>query len=725
MKFRKLALVLVIVLLASTLAPALAKSPFADVPADHWAYDSIVELAAAGLIEGYPDGTYGGARMMTRYEAAMVFARALARLESRVDILPEFDRIKAELVDEIKAQLAAADAPVETVIEKVIVDKDVDEAVLARIRANEIAIEALEGDIAYVEYRVLGLVDGIRYDMNQLQEQVDGLEIPSLEEIEALIAEKIEEGLLEAARSAQDAVQEPSVIEKVVVMEAELTEEDVELIAEELITQQVQKYVRVIVDSFSEDIAALNERVEALEAAQADFAGKADLAAVKDDVDAVKADVKDLQKVKLGGTANFKVEYKKVEDEKEYVPSQSLSLNFKLKPSDTVDASFSLDIVDGKFDPKRATVTSAGPIKSLTVGKWSGSGGDVVGIGNGNVLANSGYDLAGVANLDLFEDFDATVLLGLNDQMLNTGVAVSYKLMPEFGIKAAFAAEKAPMVKPEAKAVGGGIFGKVAGVEYGANIAMNLQSEDVPEGENKENTRFDANLAFDVGPLSLDGAYIRQAENFASADAFNSIEAGVSTDFLLGIDLAGRFYRKTEEEEVVGSAYRLTANKGFELGGLPVTVDARFAGVNDPSKPEDEQDRNNLFVKLGVKKDADFRYGASVAYERHVLKDGDWKTYGNYDIDDTVATLAANVGYKFDWRGASLDLGYGAELKKPIEDLEDGEEATKNSSLVHKLTFGYDFTKDVKLTLGSTITQTLSDPVSNDFVYDAGLTISF
>lgn len=83
MKFKKFALVLAIVLLASTLTPAFA-SPFADVPADHWAYDAIVQLAAAGLIEGYPDGTYGGARMMTRYEAAMVFARFCSVSKARL-----------------------------------------------------------------------------------------------------------------------------------------------------------------------------------------------------------------------------------------------------------------------------------------------------------------------------------------------------------------------------------------------------------------------------------------------------------------------------------------------------------------------------------------------------------------------------------------------------------------------------------------------------------------
>ena len=237
MRFKKFALVLAIVLMAGTLTSALA-SPFADVPADHWAYDAVVELAAAGLIEGYPDGTYGGARMMTRYEAAMVFARALQRLESQIaanNLLPELDRIKAELMAEIEAAKAAAAAaaekePIETtVVEKVIVDKDVDPEALARIRANEIANEALAGDMAYLEARMLGLIDGIRYDLDQLKDrpvEVPEVEVPSMEEIEELIAKRIEESILEAAAAAK----ETTIIERVVATTPELSKEDVEFI---------------------------------------------------------------------------------------------------------------------------------------------------------------------------------------------------------------------------------------------------------------------------------------------------------------------------------------------------------------------------------------------------------------------------------------------------------------------------------------------------------------
>ncbi|MGO8670467.1 MAG: S-layer homology domain-containing protein [Capsulimonadaceae bacterium] len=58
-------------------APAAASGPFADVPADHWAYNSVDTLQKAGIVIGYPDGTFGGKRAMTRYEFAVAIARVL------------------------------------------------------------------------------------------------------------------------------------------------------------------------------------------------------------------------------------------------------------------------------------------------------------------------------------------------------------------------------------------------------------------------------------------------------------------------------------------------------------------------------------------------------------------------------------------------------------------------------------------------------------------------
>ena len=57
--------------------PALAQGPFADVPTDHWAYDAVNELAQRGIVNGYPDSTFGGKRALTRYEFAVAIQRML------------------------------------------------------------------------------------------------------------------------------------------------------------------------------------------------------------------------------------------------------------------------------------------------------------------------------------------------------------------------------------------------------------------------------------------------------------------------------------------------------------------------------------------------------------------------------------------------------------------------------------------------------------------------
>ena len=113
---RQTAMAVAAVFVLALVSPAFAQ-PFADTPTNHWAYDAIAELAAKGLIEGYPDGTFKGDRAMTRYEMAMVVARLLARIES-IQIPtppppPKPEVTKADidmilrLVNEFRAELAA------------------------------------------------------------------------------------------------------------------------------------------------------------------------------------------------------------------------------------------------------------------------------------------------------------------------------------------------------------------------------------------------------------------------------------------------------------------------------------------------------------------------------------------------------------------------------------------------------------------------------------------
>ncbi len=76
---------------------------FPDVPANHWAYEYIAKLAGNGILEGYPDGTFGGDRLMTRYEFATMLYRAIekgAALEERIinEFAPELGRIRVDRI---------------------------------------------------------------------------------------------------------------------------------------------------------------------------------------------------------------------------------------------------------------------------------------------------------------------------------------------------------------------------------------------------------------------------------------------------------------------------------------------------------------------------------------------------------------------------------------------------------------------------------------------------
>ena len=57
---------------------AFAANPFSDVTPDSWAYQAVSQLAAAGIVNGYPDGTFKGQNNITRYEMAQMVAKAMA-----------------------------------------------------------------------------------------------------------------------------------------------------------------------------------------------------------------------------------------------------------------------------------------------------------------------------------------------------------------------------------------------------------------------------------------------------------------------------------------------------------------------------------------------------------------------------------------------------------------------------------------------------------------------
>ena len=63
-------------------------APFLDTPTNHWAYEAVQDLAKKGIVIGYPDGTYGGKRPMTRYEFAVALDRALRTISDMTSANP-------------------------------------------------------------------------------------------------------------------------------------------------------------------------------------------------------------------------------------------------------------------------------------------------------------------------------------------------------------------------------------------------------------------------------------------------------------------------------------------------------------------------------------------------------------------------------------------------------------------------------------------------------------
>ena len=88
-----------------------ASGPFADVPTDHWAYQSVDTLQKAGIVIGYPDGTYGGRRPMTRYEFAVAIARLLAQRQTPNGVTADqLGALRSDLESRIAGNTAAIDA---------------------------------------------------------------------------------------------------------------------------------------------------------------------------------------------------------------------------------------------------------------------------------------------------------------------------------------------------------------------------------------------------------------------------------------------------------------------------------------------------------------------------------------------------------------------------------------------------------------------------------------
>ena len=154
----KKSLTLAMALALGVTASAYAANPFSDVPAGHWAYDSVAQLAADGVIDGYADGAFAGDKLLTRYEMAQVVAKAMANGANCDKLAAEF----AEELDSLGVRVAKLEKGADAVkitgevryhyadkdVEKVIVGDGLNKKAVKKIFENNLRSRIwLEGAI--------------------------------------------------------------------------------------------------------------------------------------------------------------------------------------------------------------------------------------------------------------------------------------------------------------------------------------------------------------------------------------------------------------------------------------------------------------------------------------------------------------------------------------------------------------------------------------------------
>ncbi|WP_034385651.1 S-layer homology domain-containing protein [Deinococcus sp. YIM 77859] len=230
----------------ATAAPASAPQvpTLTDVPAGHWATDAIQRLVSRGIILGYPDGTFRGTQNLTRYEAAVIIARLLDQIRTEgvpSGVTAEDLTALQNAIQELAADLTALGVRVSDLEENAVSRDD-----FARLEARVEELAGAQGDEAALA--------GLRTQIDELTARVD--------EFETLRAD------VEDNASSIAALNDLTVL-------------------------------------LNQDILNLQDRVSALESAQADFVQRADFDALAGRVSGVETRVTNLEnapKFSIGGT---------------------------------------------------------------------------------------------------------------------------------------------------------------------------------------------------------------------------------------------------------------------------------------------------------------------------------------------------------------------------------------------------------------------------------------
>ena len=188
---RKITVALALVLVVALAAPAVQGETFPDVDEDHWAYEAVEALVAAGVVEGYPDGEYKGDETMTRYEMAMIIQRALDNINEEFERVDQDIMYLEEDISELEDGLTAAQAEdVVAIVERMIAEEmpempdelteqqaeEVTEIVEAMIAEFEGELDELEAELGALRYVIETQTDALWAETDDIQDTIDDLE---------------------------------------------------------------------------------------------------------------------------------------------------------------------------------------------------------------------------------------------------------------------------------------------------------------------------------------------------------------------------------------------------------------------------------------------------------------------------------------------------------------------------------------------------------------------
>lgn len=703
MKTKRIALVLTLVLVLSMATTAFAaNNPFSDLPADHWAYDSIVQLAAVGLIEGYPDGTFGGSRMLTRYEAAMVFARALERLENIIEAgLAEagddsFEELalneRLRKAERRLATLSNAEGDFATLYGQVSALND-------KVGEMNSTVTKLDGTVGLLNPVVINLnseVKGLSSDVQTLYGLAGDIEADVAELEKELDAKIIDlANITEAEMTNLKAL--------VVNYQGEVAELENKFKAElvnvaDIVFKLNNEFARELallekrVGALEEQTAALDKRVDSVDKVQFNGVVKSNYSnlqvfEVEDDnekkiLDPVKGILEnkdDTYKTKLG---NF---------------SSEMQLTIATKVSDNLKVNLFGSVKGArpnewtKLDKYTVEVLSDSPISRLVLGTVSDK--DVKNRFGTTILniqpANGVLADAKVGPVDV------NFVSGVKSSDGLVAAIANYELMPELGLKLAASQlldENLEATDPAEVGILVGAYGNVAGVNYAANFALDRYDKDVDK-----NTFVDVKVDTEIGVLGLNVEYALAGENFATgklaskgfvkADATSRLKLGAKAD-IFGLNVGVENYQEQGNDKLI-DGIKLEADTKVDLG-IPVAVSGRFVMMNEPADLKDAG--NSITAKVGLDKIdvADVKLGVNYTFAKNYI-DGDWYNPSKW-LKKDVHIIAANAGYDLNWGGADVALGYDFGYTIPF-----GDTATEyGNQMSHAVKAEYKFAKDLK-----------------------------